>query len=97
MKNIGVAGVLSVIFPGLGHIYLGKWIRGIIFIVLWLWVGIGLFLPKLIYYMSGAIEFSRLSLLLLLLFFVWIYNIISISKLINDLNETNNHHESKSL
>lgn len=33
-KSIAVATILSIIFPGLGHLYLNKYIRAVIFIVL---------------------------------------------------------------
>jgi len=40
MKNKKVAVLLSLLFPGLGHLYIGKYVDGIIFLiaalVLWL-------------------------------------------------------------
>jgi len=39
MKNKKVAALLSLLFPGLGHLYIGKYIDGIIFLLagLFLW------------------------------------------------------------
>lgn len=32
MKKVWLAGVLSFLFPGLGHLYLGKVLKGVLFI-----------------------------------------------------------------
>ncbi|MEC1646449.1 DUF6677 family protein [Bacillus halotolerans] len=34
MKNVWIAGILSFLLPGLGHLYLGQVFKGIILIIL---------------------------------------------------------------
>jgi len=40
MKSTGIAAVLAVLVPGLGHIYLGKITEGIVFLVLGVILGV---------------------------------------------------------
>jgi TM2 domain-containing membrane protein YozV len=43
MKNPGTAAVMSALIPGLGQIYNGTWLRGIVWLVITpgLWIGTG--------------------------------------------------------
>ncbi|UUD42655.1 DUF6677 family protein [Bacillus pumilus] len=34
MKNVWVAGFLSLLMPGIGHLYLGKVLKGVVLIIL---------------------------------------------------------------
>ena len=43
MKNPGLAGVLSLLIPGIGQIYNGQWLWGIFWLIVTpgLWIGSG--------------------------------------------------------
>ncbi|MDH6599087.1 sugar ABC transporter permease [Bacillus altitudinis] len=34
MKNVWIAGLLSLLMPGIGHLYLGKVLKGVVLIIL---------------------------------------------------------------
>jgi TM2 domain-containing membrane protein YozV len=43
MKNPGLAGVLSLLIPGVGQIYNGQWLLGIVWLIITpgFWIGTG--------------------------------------------------------
>ena len=60
MKNKKVAALLSLLFPGLGHLYIGEYIDGIIFLVA------GLVLWFVTYLKSGLIfQFNNWAVIVL--------------------------------
>lgn len=71
MKNKRVAAILSLLFPGLGHLYIGQYVDAAVFAagagVLWY-----AFYIRGYYYMT--IANSRAYLILGALFFVYLYS-----------------------
>lgn len=67
-KNMVLAVILSLMFPGLGHLYLGKVLKGFIFIavnivsILLLSIGIGviIFLINWIYSIVDSVRSTRI-------------------------------------
>lgn len=72
MKNKKVAALLSLLFPGLGHLYIGKYIDAVVFIigagVLWY----ALFLRGYFLMISAN---PRYYLVLIALIFIYLYSI----------------------
>ncbi|MCM3130376.1 DUF4097 family beta strand repeat-containing protein [Paenibacillus provencensis] len=74
-----VAGLLSALFPGLGHIYLGLYIKGLTFIFLLL-----LDLTALFYFSSIGIQINvpliiLLSLVIPVIYFINIYDVLQLA------------------
>ncbi|MFD1137352.1 DUF4097 family beta strand repeat-containing protein [Paenibacillus urinalis] len=74
-----IAGLLSALFPGLGHIYLGLYIKGLTFIFLLL-----LDLTALLYFSSIGIQINvpliiLLSLVIPVIYFINIYDVLQLA------------------
>lgn len=75
MKNKKVAALLSLLFPGLGHLYIGKYLDAVVFItgagVLWY----ALFLRGYFLMMSAN---PRYYLVLVALIFIYLFSIFDV-------------------
>ncbi|ABV64271.1 MULTISPECIES: DUF6677 family protein [Bacillus] len=67
MKNVWVAGFLSLLMPGIGHLYLGKVLKGVVLIILNIvfittmstLVGLLFFLANWIYAIINSVRMVR--------------------------------------
>ncbi|MEH7731290.1 DUF6677 family protein [Bacillus safensis] len=68
MKNVWVAGFLSLLMPGIGHLYLGKVLKGVVLIILNIvfittmstLVGLLFFLANWIYAIINSVRMVRI-------------------------------------
>ena len=80
IKNPGIAAVLSFFVPGLGYIYNGEIIIGIAFFIIEiLLLGIGVSLLRSIQYTEGLVFLAAG-------FICWIYNIYSVHRVTEKIN-----------
>lgn len=73
MKNKNIAALLSLLFPGLGQLYIGKWVDGIVFLVAaaFIWIVILTVRPHL-----QAFDNPRALIIWLGLISIYLYSII---------------------
>ena len=60
MRDSGIAGVLSLIVPGVGQIYNGQWLMGIIWLIITpgFWIGTGGFLGWVCHVIAGYTAYN---------------------------------------
>lgn len=91
-KKESVARVLSALFPGLGQIYMGEWISGLIAMALWGWFGLIISLPKVVLFSLGMVSFDAIKEPIIFSLILWIICMISVSqsiKIQEKKNKTN--------
>jgi len=88
-KSSGLAAVLSFLWAGLGQIYVGKIVRGLIFMLVWAIVAAGAMGIIFVGVLSGSIGVIGLAIIIyyVLLLIFWIWNIIDAHKLANEYND----------
>lgn len=77
MKNEGVVRVLAVLFPGTAQLYLGDWLRGILFVLLWVWFFFIKAVPDIVLYTTGLLDGALMFKGLIIPIVLWVLNILS--------------------
>jgi TM2 domain-containing membrane protein YozV len=78
-KRLNIARVLSVLFPGLGHILMGHVLKGIILMFLWITLGILNFIYNVTLLFAKANTLGHLLLNLSFSLVIWICSLIGLS------------------
>lgn len=73
VKNVSTAGLLSLLFTGLGHFYLGRVGRG------FMWLGLAFVAAFVVYSIFGTPVFGALP--------IWIWAIIDATQIAQQMNE----------
>jgi hypothetical protein len=89
-RRLNVARVLTAILPGLGHIYMGSIIRGIILLIFWALLGILNIISNLFRFTTNQISGSGFLLDISVAFVIWICGFIGLSGWRKDNTVQNN-------
>jgi|GEM_PF-5492609 len=80
-KRLNIARILNIIFPGLGYVIIGNWIRGIILCLIWIIFGVILIITNIYHMIIGTETSSDFWETMLVPLIIWISGLIGLSGL----------------